>query len=62
MGKDFITKTLIKLASTIKNVNNFMWITYDLFKKEERKLISINTNIFDFNAVENIIEEVNKIS
>ena len=62
MGKDFITKTLIKLASTIKNVNNFMWLTYDLFKKEERKLISINTNIFDFNAVENIIEEVNKIS
>ena len=59
--KDFITRTLIKLASNIKSEKNFIWISYDLFKKEQRKIISINTNIFNFNAVDNIINEINEI-
>ena len=58
--KDFITRTLIKLASNIKSEKNFIWISYDLFKKEQRKIISINTNIFNFNAVDNNINEFNE--
>ena len=40
----------------------FLWISYELFKKIRKRIVSLKTNIFYFNAVNNIIKEVNKIS
>ena len=58
--KDFVTRTLIKIASSISD-SNFNWITYDYFKNEELKIICKGINLYDYNAANNILKSMNDL-
>ena len=58
--KDFVTRTLIKIALSISD-SNFNWITYDYFKNEELKIICKDINLYDYNVADNILKSVNDL-
>ena len=58
--RDFITKTLIVFAKKIKD-DNFEWIKYENFKKEESNIIKKELNTLNINAFADIINSINEI-
>ena len=59
--KDFITRTLIKISLNMDN-ENFNLITYKEYKKTQKEIIAIDTDIIDNNTLENLIDSINELN
>ena len=59
--KDFITRSLIKISLDMDN-DNFNWITYEEYKKIQKEIIAIDTDIIDNNTLENLIDSINELN
>ena len=52
---------MIKISLNIKE-EKFDWITYKEFKKIEKEIIAIDTDIIDHNTLEDLIQSINDIN
>ena len=59
--KDFIARSLIKISLDMDN-DNFNWITYEEYKKIQKEIIAIDTDIIDNNTLENLIDSINELN
>ena len=59
--KDYVTKTLLKYVEEI-DYNNYKWIEYDSFKKEEFKIIKKTNNNLKVEAIDDLIESLNNLN
>ena len=58
--KDFITRSLRKIAVDIKDYN-FKWLTLEEFKKTEREIIAIDKDILEDITLEKNCSEINNL-
>ena len=59
--KDYITKTLVYYADTIKD-NNYSWLEYDKFKEMEKKIITESNNKYNEDQINEIINSINGLN